>query len=45
MKEIRSKQEITKYTKGHNYVKTGRKVTLPFLCTVSNDALYVYKVS
>ena len=30
------------YTKGHDYVKTGRKITVPFLCTSSNDALYLY---
>ena len=29
-----------KYTKGHNYIKTGRQITVPFLCILSNDALY-----
>ena len=30
--------------KGHNYVKTGSKVTVLFLCTSSSHALYLYKV-
>ena len=34
MKEIWCEQEITmKYTKRHNYVKSGENSTVPFLCT------------
>ena len=39
----RTTNHCKKYTKGHNYVKTGRKITVPFLCISSNDALYLYK--
>ena len=29
----------------YNYIKIGRKITVPFLYTSSNDALYLYKAS
>ena len=36
---VRTKDYYMEYTKGHNYVKTGRKITVPILYTSSNDAL------
>ena len=33
------------YAKEHNYIKTERKITVPFLCTLCNDVLYLQKVS
>ena len=35
---------ILKFSKGHTYVKTVGGVTILVLCTLSDDALYVYQV-
>ena len=40
MERIRNR--YMKYTKEHNYVKTGRNITVPFLFTWSNDDIYIY---
>ena len=36
---------IGKISKGHNSVKNDEGVTILFLCTSSDDGLYLYKVS
>ena len=36
---------IGKFSKGHNSVKNVGGVTILFLCTLSNDGLYLNKVS
>ena len=41
---VRTRNHYMKYTNGHNYIKTGRKINVPFLCTSSNDATYLNKV-
>ena len=44
--ELLSKHRcILKFTKGLTYLKTIGGVRLPFLCTLSDDALYLYQVS
>ena len=44
MKEKWSEEEITilKYTKGHNYIKTGRNITVPILSTPSTVFVQCY---
>ena len=36
---------IGKNSKGHNSIKNVGGVTILFLCTLSNDGLYLYEVS
>ena len=36
---------ILKFKKGLNYLKTVGGVTIPVLCTLSDDAIYLYQVS